>query len=412
LAAVVGAVGLPGVLALSRAAARVIEVGETTGSAHQTAGPRDITGVAVLIPARDEETHIPALLEDLGRQDLDATAGRVCLRVVVVDDRSLDRTGVIASEAMARASLDGLVIRRNGPHGTKSDALREVPAEAIGDAGLQVVLDADARVSTDFVRGVVEHHGRGNAAFTARRRITWADRFWPGRVQDDEQALDSWILAGRIGLGGAGELRGNGMVITTEALAAAGGWPAGVLAEDLEVSAALLATGTSIAWAGHLVVEETAAGTPAALGRQRVRWAEGSARRFITRLPAALAARRAPRGARMELALYACQLLLPPLILGASLRGILTGRFGPAAVLVTGYVGTAGLLAWSAIGGLQEPAPPGSRAVRALAVGVFSCHWLVALPVGLVRIAVGPEAVTFARTRDRFAPRAHDSGMR
>ena len=127
----------------------------------------------------------------------------------------------------------------------------------------------------------------------------------PGRVQDDEQALDSWVLAGRIGLGGAGELRGNGMAITTEALAAAGGWPAGVLAEDLEVSAALLATGTSIAWAGHLIVEETAAGTPRALSRQRVRWAEGSARRFITRLPAAISRPTCTARAWMELALYA-----------------------------------------------------------------------------------------------------------
>ncbi len=313
---------------------------------------------------------------------------------------------------MARAGLDGLVIRRNGPDGTKSDVLREVPAEAIGDAGLLVVLDADARVSTDFIRGVAEHHARGNAAFTARRRIAWPDRFWPGRVQDDEQALDSWVLAGRIGLGGAGELRGNGMAITTEALAAAGGWPPGVLAEDLEVSAALLATGTSIAWAGHLVVEETAAGTPLALGRQRVRWAEGSARRFITRLPAALAARRAPPAARIELALYASQLMLPPLILGACVRGFLTGRPGPGAVLVAAYIGTGGLLAWSAIGRLQEAAPPGSRAVRALAVGVFSCHWLVALPIGLVRIVVGPEAVTFARTRDRFAPREENARLR
>jgi hypothetical protein len=361
--------------------------------------------VTVLIPARDEEEHITWLIGDLGRQELDSKHGPVCLRVVVIDDRSVDRTGALAAQAIAEAGLNGRVICRTGPGGTKSDALRHVPADAIGDARLLVVLDADARIAPDFVRGIAEYHAAGNGAFTARRRIAWADHSWLGRVQDDEQALDSWVLAGRIGHGGAGELRGNGMAVARDALEAVGGWPAGVLAEDLEVSAALLSAGITIAWAGQVVVEETVAATPSALVRQRLRWAEGSVRRFLNHLPAVVAARDARRGARLELVLYAGQLLLAPLILGACARGQVSGRPGPAAVLVAGYVGTGSLLAWSAIGRLQEPAPPATRAMRAIAVGAFSTHWVVALPVALIRIAVGPGAVTFARTQDRLGPR-------
>ncbi len=423
VAAFVAGVALPSVLVLSRNARRVTDTrmpecrsditadGSGAEPATSTTAP-DGFRITVLVPARDEECHIGALLRDLGRQDRGSVVGPLCLRVVVIDDRSLDRTGAIAAEAMDEAGLDGRVIRRDGPAGTKGDVLRDVPVEAIGDPRLLVVLDADARVAPDFIRGVAEHHVAGNAAFTARRRISWADDFWLGRVQDDEQALNSWVLAGRIGLGGGGELRGNGMAVTPAALAAAGGWPGCVLTEDLEVSAALLSAGIAIAWAGHLVVEETAAGTPTALGRQRVRWAEGSARRFLTHLPAALSAGRATPAARLELALYACQLLLPPLILGTLVRGLACRRPGPTAVVVAGYVGTGAILAWSAIARLQEPAPPGRRALRALAVGAFSTHWLVALPVGLIRIAVGPEAVTFVRTQDRLAPRGQPPPIR
>jgi hypothetical protein len=416
VAAVTLGIALPGTLALSRAAGRVITVGTAAPSptiatvadpAAVAASRAPVAGglpITILVPARDEAAHLPGLLRDLGRQELVATSGPLRLRVVVIDDRSVDGTGALAEAAIREAGLDGRVIRRDGPGG-KGDALRHVPAEAVGDARLLVVLDADARVAPDFLGRAAERLAAGDAAFTARRRILWADRFRLARLQDDEQILDAWILAGRIGLGGAGELRGNGMAVTPVALAAAGGWPAGVLTEDLELSTALLTAGIPVAWAGDLVVEETATATPAALARQRLRWAEGSTRRFLARLPRALASRRAPRAARLDLALYAGQLVLPPLVVGAILRALCRGRVGPVGALVGAYVGAGSLLAWEAIGRLQPAVEPGPRAARALAVGGFSAQWLAAVPVGLARIAFGPDKATFAPTRDRLTPR-------
>ncbi len=360
--------------------------------------------ITVLVPARDEAAHLPGLLRDLGRQELAATCGPLRLRVVVIDDRSVDGTGALAEAAIRETGLDGRVIRRDGPGG-KGDALRHVPAEAVGDARLLVVLDADARVAPDFLCRAAERLAAGDAAFTARRRILWADRFRLARLQDDEQVLDAWILAGRIGLGGAGELRGNGMAVTPEALAAAGGWPTDVLTEDLELSTALLTAGIPVAWAGDLVVEETATATPAALARQRLRWSEGSTRRFLARLPGALASRRSPRAARLELALYSGQLVLPPLVAGAAVGALVRGRIGPVGALVGAYVGAGSLLAWQAIGRLQPQVDPRARAGRALAVGAFSAQWILAVPVGLARIAFGPGTPTFAPTRDRLTPR-------
>ena len=115
----------------------------------------------------------------------------------------------------------------------------------------------------------------------------------------------------------------------------------------------MLAAGIPVGWEGIAAVEETAAGTPAALVRQRLRWSEGSARRFLARLPRALAGRRAPLPARLDLALYAGQLALPPVIVGTAARAIGHGRPGPIAALVGVYVAVGGLLAWHAIGRLS-----------------------------------------------------------
>ena len=242
IAAAVVSVALPGALALSRSAERVVraDLAARPGRcpapgdpgrppARATAVPSRVT---ILVPARDEERHIAALLGDLGRQEVSSIGGPGCVRVIVIDDRSVDATARIAAEAIEAAGIDGCVIRRRSRGRTKGDVLRDVPAEVTDGRALLVVLDADARVAPDFLAHVAEHRAKGHAAFTARRRIAWADRFWLARLQDDEQALDSWTLAGRIGLGGGGELRGNGMVVTRQALAAAGGWPAGALTED------------------------------------------------------------------------------------------------------------------------------------------------------------------------------------
>ena len=417
IAAAVLSVAIPGALALACGGTRhPRRLRRPTGALPTSRWPwttghgRDRRAIAndILIPARDEERHIAALLGDLGRQDVRSVGGPACLRVTVIDDGSIDRTAPSPGKPSTQPASMG-DIRRTNPGRTKGDVLRDVPAEAIDGSALLVVLDADARRAR--LPGPRRRASCGRPYRLHRptpHRPDWADRFWLGRLQDDEQALDSWTLAGRIGLGGGGELRGNGMVVTQQALAAAGGWPAGALTEDLELSTALLGAGVPIAWSGDVVLEETVAATLAALTRQRLRWAEGSARRFLDRVPAVLADRRAPGAARLELAVYAGRLgALPPLVLGAACRGLARGSVGPAAVLLGAYVGVGSVMAWAAIARLQERAPRVMRLVRAVTVAA-STHWLIALPVGLVHIAVGPKTVTFARTTDRLTPRDGD----
>ncbi len=358
--------------------------------------------VTVLIAARDEARVLPRLLSDLGRQDFRAPGGSPRFRVVVVDDGSVDRTGASAEAALAAAGLVGCVVRRCGGRKGKGDALAFASAEDLGEAALVVVLDADARVDEEFVRRAAALHGAGLRAFTARRRILGAGTSMRARLQADEQILDGFLLERRIALGGGGELRGNGMAVARAELERVGGWPTGVLTEDLELSTRLLAAGVPIAWVRDLVVWEAATATPAAFWRQRLRWAEGSARRFLTSLPAATTSRRAPARTRLDMGLYAGQLLLPPLILGAVVGGASRGRPAPALALAGTYVGAGCILAWQALGRLEPGARRGPRAARAVLAGLFAAQWLAVLPAALVRIALGADIPDFVQTRDRL----------
>ena len=115
--------------------------------------------------------------------------------------------------------------------------------------------------------------GDGCAAFTARRRVAGSDL--RAVVQDHEQTVDTMIQRARGGLGGCPEFRGNGMVVTTAHLRAIGGWRAGTLTEDLDLSTRLAIRGARVVLADDLEVWEAATGSLPAFARQRVRWAEG-----------------------------------------------------------------------------------------------------------------------------------------
>lgn len=375
--------------------------------------PRPLPSLDVLIPARDEVQALPHLIADLAQQDHRDPDGRPRFRIVVIDDRSCDGTGEAARRAADRHGLGAaltVVRRRPGsrPDG-KGAALAAVPNDRLrGDA--TVVLDADARVEPGFLRGVAAMVATGTAAVTLRRRIYHRGASLLAAAQAAELDLDALQLRARLGLGGAGELRGNGMVITPAILAGAGGWPCPSLTEDLDLSTRLAATGIRVGWEPRPVAWEAATATWHALARQRLRWAEGSLRRFLALLPGALASGSLSVPAKVDLAVYAAQAILPPVVLGAAIGGVRKGRPGGAIALLGSYVAAATTLGVVAATVDHEPelgieegssaiAPP---AVRGVLAGVFALHWLAIVPVALGRIALHRGPLGFDRTRDRL----------
>jgi glycosyltransferase involved in cell wall biosynthesis len=108
-------------------------------------------GVSVLIPARNEESNIGKVLDDLGKLDENI------LEILVYDDDSNDHTAFIIRE---KALNDGRIryIRGEGPEEGwlgKNHACHALAKEAGGD--LLLFLDADVRVEKGFLEDSIHY---------------------------------------------------------------------------------------------------------------------------------------------------------------------------------------------------------------------------------------------------------------
>jgi len=371
-----------------------------------SAPPAALPRITVVIAARDEIQALPALIRDLGRQDHRELDGSPAFDVVVVDDRSTDGSGTAARRAADEAGLSEVttVVRRQAdaqPDG-KGAALAVVPDEMVRGAAV-LVLDADARLGPDVVRRAATLVADGCQAFTARRRV--AGHVWSAVVQDDEQTVDTFIQRARGALGGCPEFRGNGMVVTTARLRAIGGWRAGALTEDLDLSTRLAIAGTRVVLADDLEVWEAPTATVSAFARQRLRWAEGSVRRFLDLLPAAIASAELVPSAKADVAVSIAQLTLPTVFLGAVADGMRRRSPGPGLALVGAYVGTAWVVTSMALrDAARREAVATPSTMRAVIAAVYLLHWVAATPPALACVALRPGPVRFARTRDRRLP--------
>jgi hypothetical protein len=134
----------------------------------------EVARVAVLIPARNEETNIAACVESVL-----ASAG-VTLEVLVLDDASTDRTAEIVSAIAGRDARVRLVATRELPAGWngKQHACWLLAQET--RAELMLFLDADVRLERDAVaRCVAEMRVRKVALLSGFPRqvvVGWLER--------------------------------------------------------------------------------------------------------------------------------------------------------------------------------------------------------------------------------------------
>ncbi len=378
------------------------------GAQPGSTGSPDVT---VLISARDEANVVAEVIGDLACQDYRDAQGVPRFEVIVIDDRSTDGTG-----AAVRREADALgigfitrIVRRDNLDLTdgKGAALAAVPPEMCREA--IVVLDADARVAPSFLRLAASHLTDRMPAVQARRRVLGATARRLARLQADEQVVDGTVQARRWAAGGCSEFRGNGMVIRRDALIGAGGWQPGPLTEDLDLSSRLAATsGRSVGWPLDLEVWESPVERLRDLWAQRLRWAEGSIRRYLEHGPSVMRSGVLSRSERLDFAIYGGQLLAPPFTVGL-VAGAMVDRRAAGPAIILGASGIAVLaLSYDALH--AETSPTGdpldrrTRTSRALAVAAFESLWIPVVPVALWRLATRRGPLRFAKMPHRSLP--------
>ena len=237
--------------------------------------PRRVTrsvthSIAVLVAARNESRHLPALLTALARLDYPASR----LHMVLVSDGSVDDTAA-TMHAWTAAPFGVTVLslpESRGKGGALAAGLACAPA-----SDLVVVFDADCEPEPDVLQwlaGAFDDPVIGAATGYPRPANANA-----GRVAR-YAALERWchhlvVLAGLDRLRLNPPVIGVAFAVRWAALESAGGFPVGRLAEDLELSMALTARGWRTRWIGSAIVRENVVETRLAFRQQRTRWSRG-----------------------------------------------------------------------------------------------------------------------------------------
>ncbi len=225
--------------------------------------------VAILIPAYNEEKVIERTIQ--GALDSDYPN----LHAVVIDDGSTDRTLEVARTAFRREIAQGRVVVLTKVNSGKAEALN-YGLEHIGDAEFFVGIDADTIIAPDAIARMVPHFLNpkvgavaGNAKVGNRVNLwtRWQALEYITSQNFERRALNTMgavsVVPGAIGAWRVGAVR------------EAGGYHVDTVAEDADLTMALLRNGYRVEYE-DLALAFTEAPTNAnGLMRQRFRWSFG-----------------------------------------------------------------------------------------------------------------------------------------
>jgi len=225
--------------------------------------------VAVLIPAYNEEK----VIERTVRAALSSNYPN--LRVIVIDDGSKDRTLEVARTAFKKESATGKVLILGKRNSGKAEALN-YGIEHIGDAEIFVGIDADTIIAPDAISRLVPHFINpkvgaiaGNAKVGNRVNLwtRWQALEYITSQNFERRALD---VLGAVSVvpGAIGGWR-------VSAVREAGGYHTDTVAEDADLTMALLRMGYRVEYEDMALAYTEAPTNANGLMRQRFRWSFG-----------------------------------------------------------------------------------------------------------------------------------------
>jgi cellulose synthase/poly-beta-1,6-N-acetylglucosamine synthase-like glycosyltransferase/spore germination protein YaaH/peptidoglycan/xylan/chitin deacetylase (PgdA/CDA1 family) len=225
--------------------------------------------VAVLIPAYNEEKVIERTI----RAALNSNYPN--LRVIVIDDGSKDRTLEVARNAFAAEAASGRVLILGKHNSGKAEALN-FGIEHIGDAELFVGIDADTIIAPDAISRLVPHFINpkvgaiaGNAKVGNRVNLwtRWQALEYITSQNFERRALDV--------LGAVSVVPGAIGAWRVSAVREAGGYHIDTVAEDADLTMALLRRGYRVEYEDMALAYTEAPTNANGLMRQRFRWSFG-----------------------------------------------------------------------------------------------------------------------------------------
>lgn len=347
------------------------------------------TRFACLIPARNEEAVIAALVRSLQEQNYpDALYD-----IYVIPNNCTDDT-----EGAARAA-GANIFRCFDPVRCKGDALHEavawlLPRRAenrplLPDYDAFCLFDADNVVHPDFLARMNDAMLSGAKVAKGAMRVKNPRDSWVSGCYALYFALnDTFFSRSRANLGLSAKLVGTGMAVHRDVLERMGGWNTTTIAEDAEFSARCAELGERVWWVSEAMTYDEA---PTSFGvslTQRRRWCSGIMSTAEVMLPRLLHVSADVNRARVaDMGFFLCApyvqavSLVPTLLfaLGAALQGLF-GAWALLAVLsfAAAYCSTA--LFSAALAGFAR------QRVRASSVLMFPLFMASFLPLQILSL--------------------------
>ena len=210
---------------------------------------RSVDHIAVLVPARDEEALLPRCLRSIEIARRALPAG-VTSDVIVVSDRSLDRTCAIAKELLGASGLATQI--EAGRVGVARAVAAALAATRFEGAPLRCWLantDADCEVPHTWLVDQLELAGRGVEGVTG---VVDVDDFAEHGPLVPARFRSSYLVHAD---GTHPHVHGANFGVTLDAYTRAGGWAALAHAEDHDLWRRLRDVGAALVADATLVVK-------------------------------------------------------------------------------------------------------------------------------------------------------------
>lgn len=243
---------------------------------YPVAAPK--TRFAVLIPARDEEKVIGAIIESLRRQDYP----RELYDIIVVANNCTDNTETAARRAGA------MVLTCREPVRCKGDVLHEAFAQLMGKYDAYCVFDADNIADPAFLARMNDAAAVGvQVAKSRQKALNPYDNWISGSYDIYFEYFHLLFNRPRTVLPLSCKLVGTGFMVTDSLLQRMGGWNTVTMSEDFEFAAQCAQLGVRVHYvADALTLDEQPLSFRVSL-RQRRRWSGGVqsvANRYVPKL--------------------------------------------------------------------------------------------------------------------------------